>query len=274
MSFVVLQIDTENQPMWATTVIYASCSGIIFWWHLQLGSCSGTFLLRIQIGCSSMWIIFINKFNKWVLLQNNLQKIYSCQYAINFGIYLLPVHCLPTKSVLLYVRQFMKTATVQAEACTWWWWYVFVSLSMQTLSFYTVYSLSSLLLPAVLWRCWLGGRKGISQSKLSGGVLAWLSVWSEVQTCIWPSWCHCHSLSLASVKSRLVLPFLYCLTRVVPDKGLLNGCVCVRVRVCNVHLIKYASFKCRLVLPFWCWLTQLVLEKRPLNICSSSSSSS
>jgi len=23
--------------------------------------------------------------------------------------------------------------------------------------------------------------------ELSGGVLAWLSVWSEVQTCIWPS---------------------------------------------------------------------------------------
>ena len=45
--------------------------------------------------------------------------------------------------------------------------------------------------------------------KLSGGVLVWLSVWSEVQTCIWPSWCHCHSLSLASVKSRLVSPFWY-----------------------------------------------------------------
>ena len=28
--------------------------------------------------------------------------------------------------------------------------------------------------------------------------MAWLSVWSEVQTCIWPSWCHCHSLSIAS----------------------------------------------------------------------------
>ena len=40
--------------------------------------------------------------------------------------------------------------------------------------------------------------------KLSGGVLAWLSVWSEMQTCIWPSWCHCHWLPLASVKSRLV----------------------------------------------------------------------
>ena len=44
--------------------------------------------------------------------------------------------------------------------------------------------------------------------------------------CIWPSWCHCHSLSLASVKSRFVLPFWYRLTRVVPEKGPLNGCVC------------------------------------------------
>jgi len=60
--------------------------------------------------------------------------------------------------------------------------------------------------------------------KLSGGVLAWLSVWSEVQTCIWPSWCHCHSLSLASVKSRLILPFWYRLTQVVLDKGPLNRC--------------------------------------------------
>ena len=69
-----------------------------------------------------------------------------------------------------------------------------------------------------------------SCKKLSGGVLAWLSViWNEVQTCIWPRWCHCQSLSLASVKSRLVLPFWYRLTRVVPDKGPLNGCVCVCV---------------------------------------------
>jgi len=54
--------------------------------------------------------------------------------------------------------------------------------------------------------------------KLSGGLLAWLS------DCIWPSWCHCHSLSFASVKSRLVLPFWYWLTRIVPNKGQLNGC--------------------------------------------------
>ena len=112
--------------------------------------------------------------------------------------------------------------------------------------------------------CWLGGRKGIRPvKKLSSEVLAWLSVCSEVQTCIWPSqwciakngggytqmawrrawrypahlwslrwvyavkkkpggwytaytrvyttgpsWCHCHSLSLAPVKSRLVFTFL------------------------------------------------------------------
>ena len=74
-------------------------------------------------------------------------------------------------------------------------------------------------LPSVLRHCWLGGRKGIRLvKKLSGGVLAWLSVWSTVQTCIWPSWCHCHSLSLASVKSRLVLPFSYRLTWVVLEK--------------------------------------------------------
>jgi len=34
-------------------------------------------------------------------------------------------------------------------------------------------------------------------------------------------------LSLATVKSRLVLPFWYWLTWVVPDKEPLNGCVCV-----------------------------------------------
>jgi len=39
-----------------------------------------------------------------------------------------------------------------------------------------------MILPSVLWRCRLGGRKGIRPVKntLSGGVLAWLSVWSEM----------------------------------------------------------------------------------------------
>ena len=72
--------------------------------------------------------------------------------------------------------------------------------------------------------------------KLSGGVLGWLSVWSQVQTCIWPSWCHCHSLSLASVKSRLVLPFWYWLTQVVLEKRPLNGCSVVVIVILS-HLL-------------------------------------
>ena len=81
-----------------------------------------------------------------------------------------------------------------------------------------------------------GHRKGIRPvKKLSGGLLAWLSVCSEVRTCIWPSWCHCHSLSLATVKSRLVLPFWYRLTWVVLEKWQLNGCVCVWMQ----QMVKY-----------------------------------
>ena len=76
-------------------------------------------------------------------------------------------------------------------------------------------------------------------------MLAWVSVWSEVQTCIWPRGCHCHSLSLASVKSRLVLPFWYRLSRVVPEKGPLNGCVCVSYNFLSVIL---PSVLCH------CWL--------------------
>jgi len=51
--------------------------------------------------------------------------------------------------------------------------------------------------------------------KLNCGVLVWLSVWGKMQICTWPSWCHCHWLSLA-LESRFVLPFWYRLNRVVP----------------------------------------------------------
>ena len=130
-------------------------------------------------------------------------------------------------------------------------------------------------MPSVLWCCWLGGRKGIRPvKKLSGGVLEWLSVCSEVQTCIWPSWCHCHSLSLASVKSRLVLPFWYWLTRVVLDKGPLNGCgvyVCVCVCVCVLPwMITYSHMS--LVHLEWFISSELIvliisLKNRSANWC-------
>ena len=69
---------------------------------------------------------------------------------------------------------------------------------------------------------------------ISGAVLAWLSVWSEVQTAYGPADATSTSLSFASVKSRLVSPFWYRLIRVVPDRGLLNGCVCVCVYAVGV----------------------------------------
>ena len=59
-----------------------------------------------------------------------------------------------------------------------------------------------------------------------------------MHTCTWPGLCHCHSLSLASVKSRLVLPFWYWPTWVVPEKGLLN-CVCACACAC-VCVFTYA----------------------------------
>ena len=63
---------------------------------------------------------------------------------------------------------------------------------------------------------------------------------SEVQTvCIWSSWCRCHPQtpsSLASFKSRLVLPFWYWLTQVIMEKRPLNGCSSVHCQVvCNTR---------------------------------------
>ena len=122
----------------------------------------------------------------------------------------------------------------------------------------------------MLWRCWLGGRKGIRPvKKLSGEVLAWLSVWSEVQTCILPSWCCCHSLSLASVKSRLVLPFWYRLTRVVPEKGPLNGCVCVFH--CFQHRWQSAVFAGHhLKLAYWTLVSVCWVYTKPTDLCLTS----
>jgi len=45
-------------------------------------------------------------------------------------------------------------------------------------------------------------------------VLAWLSVWSNVQMiCIWSSWCHCHPIISCSSKIQNGLPFWCWLTQ-------------------------------------------------------------
>jgi len=57
----------------------------------------------------------------------------------------------------------------------------------------------------VLWHHSIG-QEGHPAFK-SGGMLAWSCVGVKVQICIWPSWCHCHSLSLAPVNpDRIYLP--------------------------------------------------------------------
>ena len=117
--------------------------------------------------------------------------------------------------------------------------YVNASVNKPTTKMKRMWRIKGQICSSVLWRCWLGGRKGIrSVKKQTGGVLAWLSVWSEVQTCIWPSWCHCHALSLAPVKSILVLPFWYRLTQVVQEKRPLNGCCCVVCSSCALSCTK------------------------------------
>jgi len=63
----------------------------------------------------------------------------------------------------------------------------------------------------------VGWQEGhLACKKLSGGMLAWLSVWGEVQICT----CHCHSLSLAPINQDwFYLPgfTFYRLTQVVCD---------------------------------------------------------
>ena len=68
----------------------------------------------------------------------------------------------------------------------------------------------------------VGHREGYPACKSCDEVLVWLSAWREVQiVCIWSSWCHCHPKtpsSLASFKSRLVLPLWCRLTQVFSGK--------------------------------------------------------
>jgi len=68
--------------------------------------------------------------------------------------------------------------------------------------------------------------------KLSGGVLGcWHGYLSGARCRVGysPTDATATHRLFASVKSRLVLPLWYRLTWVVPDKGLLNVCVCARI---------------------------------------------
>ena len=88
----------------------------------------------------------------------------------------------------------------------------------------------------MLWRCWLGGRKGIRPvKKLSGGVLAWLSVWSEVQTCIMAQLMPLPLTVSCFSKFQIVFTFLVPAHLGSPgQRAVKRACVRVCVCVCRV----------------------------------------
>ena len=88
-------------------------------------------------------------------------------------------------------------------------------------SFYCYFLLFSHLLYLPSMICTVGCVAGrpFGLWKLSGEVLAWLSVWSEVQMiCRWFSWCHCYPIISCSSKIQNGLPFWCRLTQVVLEK--------------------------------------------------------
>jgi len=100
-------------------------------------------------------------------------------------------------------------------------------------------------MPSVLWCCWLGGRKGIRSVKTEwwgAGMVICLERGADLniaQLMPLPLTVSCYS------KIQIGFTFWYWLTRVVPDKGPLNGCVCVSS--CARDVLEFESkFKC-------CW---------------------
>jgi len=119
-------------------------------------------------------------------------------------------------------------------------------------------------------RCWCGYLSGEGADYLHmvgpmpNGVLLWLSVWSKVQTCIWSSWCHCHSLSLASAKSRLVFTFLVVAHLGSPGKRAVKRvcvCVCGPMPLSSQNRVISCLIKILNVLPFCMGLSRLSWKK-------------
>ena len=84
--------------------------------------------------------------------------------------------------------------------------------------------------PSVLWRCWLGGRKGIRPVKKYGVMRCWHDCLSGVR-CKWFAYGSADATatpsSLASAKSRMVYPSGTGLPRLSWKKAVKRLCVCV-----------------------------------------------
>jgi len=82
-----------------------------------------------------------------------------------------------------------------------------------------------MLLPSLLWRCLLDVRKSIRPVKI--WVMGWCYGYLSGARCKWFAYGQADATatpsSLASLKSRLVVPFWCCLTQVILETRLLNG---------------------------------------------------
>ena len=108
--------------------------------------------------------------------------------------------------------------------------------------------------PSVLWRCWLGGRKGIRSVK-NWVVGCWHGCLSgaRCRVAYSPADATATHYLFASVKSRLVLPLWYRLTRVVPDKGPFKRvCVLQCNWACHVHFTETLQYRL-LTFLLWYW---------------------
>ena len=103
-------------------------------------------------------------------------------------------------------------------------------------------------IPSVLWHCWLGGRKGIRPVK-NWVVGCWHGYLSGARCRL--AYVSADATATASVKSRLVLPFWYRLTRLVPEKGPLNGCVFLQFFLNSVEDLKLKSSRICFRGPYW-----------------------
>jgi len=94
-------------------------------------------------------------------------------------------------------------------------------------------------LPSVLWRCWLGGRKGIRAVKTE--VRCWHGYLCGAR-------CRLAYGPTVSCSSKIQIGFTFLVyrpTRVVPEKGPLNGCVWFD---CGYECFSVFLFMCVL----WC----------------------
>jgi len=132
-----------------------------------------------------------------------------------------------------------------------------MAVSKKVILWYTIV-LRAEQLPSVLWRCWLGDRKGIGPVKTEwwgAGVVICLERGADLhmaQLMPLPLTVSCFT------KIQIGFTFLVLamwLTRIVLDKGPLNVCACVSVRAC-VHVWYWAEYWRVIVVCVWlhrCW---------------------